>query len=168
MKNIAILMITACVITLAACKKDASTKKTSSSVPANGWTLGATNYTAAFGARINSNSGTGPVVGVTAFDAIPSGPSSSANTLVATFLTAPTANGTYRVVQYPGTTALTATQVGITAAGPAGTYTSTGAGAVDVTVTVTSGKIKVVVPAVPVKKTTAAEELTATGTITEN
>jgi hypothetical protein len=150
-------------VLLISCKKDSDDTTATTS----GWKLGTTSYTTAFATRINTGSGTTPGIALTAMDAIPtSSNTSSLNTFVAYFSTAPTANGTYRVVAYPGT--LSATQVGIVAGGPNGTYASTGAGTVDATITVSGGKITIVVPPVTVKKTTSAEELTASGTIKEN
>ena len=127
----------------------------------NGWKLGANSYTTVFAMRV----ATGGNTAVTAMDAIPTGSSSNVNTFIAYFSTVPTASGTYRIVSYPS--ALTATQVGIAAGGPNGTYVSTGAGTVDATVTVSGGKITVTVPQITVKKTNSTEELSASGTIKE-
>jgi hypothetical protein len=127
-----------------------------------GWKLGTNTYTSVFSMRVATGSNTA----VTSMDAIPTGSNSAnVNTFIAYFPTVPTTNGTYRVAAYPS--ALTATQVGIAAGGPNGTYVSTGAGTVDATVTVTGGKLTITVPNITVKKTNSTEELTASGTIKE-
>jgi len=167
MKNSIYLLITVCIMCLGACKKDANKKKTNSSVPADGWTLGTSQFKEAVGARTVTNSGGHTYTVVVAFDALPSGSDPTTNTFQAVFATAPTANGTYHVVLFPGPTVLAADEIGIVAAGPDASYTSTGTGSVDAAVTVTGGKIKVVVPAVQVKKTTSSGALNVTGTITE-
>jgi hypothetical protein len=167
MKNAVFFLITICIMCLGACKKDANKKKTNNSVPADGWTLGTTQFTEAVGARTITNSGGHSYTVIVAFDAPPSGSNPTTNTFQAVFATAPGANGTYHVVLFPGPTVLAADEVGIVAAGPDASYTSTGTGPVDATVTVTGGKVKVVVPAVQVKKTTSSDVLNVTGTITE-
>ncbi len=168
MKNAVLALITVCIMCLGACKKDANKKPTNTSnVPADGWTLGTTQFKEAIGARTITNSGGHAYTVVVAFDALPSGSNPTTNTFQAVFATAPTANGTYHVVLFPGPTVLAADEIGIVAAGPDASYTSTGSASVDATVTVTGGKVKVSVPAVQVKKTTSTDVLNVTGTITE-
>src|SRR4051812_30739462 len=102
--------ILAAAVLLASCtKKSGSPAPSGPSIPANGWKLGATTYTTAFAMRTG--------VTLSAMDAIPSGGSSTANACVLYFSSLPTTGGTYHIVNFTpaGSSALTASQIGVTA-----------------------------------------------------
>ncbi len=164
MKRI-LLLIAATGCLFSACTKkssDSTTVTPSTTIPTNGWKLGTTSYSSAFVGRTGSAT-------LSAFDAIPSGSSPAANTCNVFFSAFPTAGGTYTIVQYPAATALTSTQIGVTAGlfATSKTYYSTGIDAITATVTVTGGKIKVEIPSVWVKNTTGGDSLKLTGTVLE-
>ena len=150
-------------ILLPSCKKSSSsTPAPSSSIPANGWKLGTTSYTTALSARLAA------INELSAFDGIPSGSSPAVNSLNAYFSVLPTAAGTYHIVGYPAPS-LGANDLGLSAGlyATSATYVSTGTDGINATVTVTGGKIKIVIPAVWVKNTTAGDSLKLTGTLIE-
>jgi hypothetical protein len=162
----ALFTITALALIFSSCKKKDATSASptttpTTTIPANGWTLGTTNYTTAYAARVGSTT-------LTAFDAIPSGSSPATNSCNVFFQAMPTTGGSYTIVQYPGAP-LTATQIGVTAGlhTTSTTYYSTGSDAITATVTVTGGKIKVVIPSVWVKNTSGGDSLKLTGTVVE-
>lgn len=133
-------------------------------IPANGWKLGATSYTSVVVAKTGANI-------ISAMDAVPSGGSPAANSLNVYFSAFPATGGTFSVVQYPSTTPLTATQIGVTAGlfATSTTYTSTGTDGINATVSITGGKLKIEIPEIWVKKTGsgATDSLKLTGTVLE-
>ena len=163
MKLVTTTLALSCLLFASCTKKSSSTPgpAPATSIPSNGWKLGATSYNTAYAARIGTTT-------LTAFDAIPSGSSPGTNTCNVFFSSLPTAGGTYTIVQYPGPP-LTTTQIGVTAGlfATSTTYYSTGSDAITATVTVTGGKVKVEIPSVWVKNTTGADSMKLTGTIIE-
>ncbi len=137
---------------------------TTPTIPANGWELGTTSYTSVIVAKAGPNI-------ISALDGTPSGSSPAVNSLNVYFSAFPATGGTFAIVQYPSTTPLTSTQIGVTAGlyATATTYASTGSDAVNATVTITGGKLKIVIPEVWVKKTGsgAMDSLKLTGTVLE-
>jgi hypothetical protein len=162
MKKLFLIIASSCLL-ISSCKKSTTSAPTATTTtPANGWKLGATSYSTAFAGR------TGPA-SLSAFDAVPSGSSPTANTCNVFFSAFPAADGSFTIVKYPAPAALTATQIGLTAGlyTSSTTYYSTGFDGIVATVTVTGGKIKVVIPEVWVKNTTGADSLKLTGTVIE-
>ncbi len=157
-----ILLAAAAVLIAPSCKKSSSsTPAPSSSIPSNGWKLGTTTYSTVLTNRLAS------INELSAFDGTPSGSTPAVNTLNVYFSALPSTGGTFHIVSYPAT--LASNEIGIAAAtySPGADYVTTGHDGIDATVTVTGGKIKVVIPSVWVKNTSAGDSLKLTGTLVE-
>ncbi|MFY7964276.1 MAG: hypothetical protein ACOVO1_05220 [Chitinophagaceae bacterium] len=155
------------------CKKSTDdTSSNSSTVPANGWRIGSTNYTTAFAMR---NVGQPNSIG--AFDAIPGG--NNLNTAIVLFNnTTGIAAGTFKVVFKANQSDLLADEIMVGAntgynqtSGQYDKQYATVIGeTVNATVTITGGKAKVVVPQINIISypvTASSISTTFTGTIAE-
>lgn len=168
MKKIIVGILSISVMFFASCEKKEDpapappSAPTTPSIPTDGWVLGTTTYTTVYAGKSGANS-------LSAMDGVPSGSSPAVNTCNIFFETYPTADGTYSIVQYPSTSPLSATQVGITAGlhATSTSYASTGIDGISATVTVTGGKVKVEIPEVWVKVTGGTDSLKLSGTIIE-
>jgi hypothetical protein len=143
-----LLLISIASIGLYSCEKSTDDAGGSSSIPANGWRIGTTNYTTLFSMR---NAGQPNSIG--AFDAIPN--ADNLNTVIVLFNnTTGIAAGTFKVVTKPNQSDLLANEIMV--APSTGYNQSTGqynkqyatviGETVDATVTITGGKAKIVVP----------------------
>lgn len=142
------LLISVINIGFSSCEKSTDDVSGSSSIPANGWRIGTTNYTTVFAMR---NVGQPNSIG--AFDALPN--ANNLNTAIVLFNnTTGIAAGTFKVVTKPNQSDLLANEIMV--ATSTGYNQSTGqynkqyatviGETVDATVTKTGGKAKIVVP----------------------
>jgi len=151
MKTTLSFALISAVLFVSSCTKTASEDAASSSVPANGWIIGTTNYTTTFSIRA------GQPNSIAFFDALP-----SANNLNSTAIlfnnTTGIAAGTFKVVTKPNQSNLLADEIMV--APSTGYSQSTGqynkvyatalTETVNATVTITGGKAKIVVPQINV------------------
>jgi len=158
MKKLLLLVITIALFTTG-CKKNDVTASVDSS-----WTLGSTTYKSAASLRVTTSAST-PNTLINFYDVAPNGSNTaSLNSATFTFLTPPTASGSYELVGIG--TALNANNFQLAAGGPAGVYAYIGTG-VKVQVTVTGGKVKIVVPEVMMKSTSSLPDAKFTASVQE-
>ncbi len=156
-----ILSMAAISLLAISCKKSSSTSTPpATTIPSNGWKLGTTSYSTVIATKLGANL-------ISAFDGMPSGSTPAVNSFNVYFSALPTAGGTFHIKSYPSV--LASNEIGISAGlyATSTTYTTTGNDGIDATVTITGGKLKIVVPSVWVKKTSAADSLQLTGTLVE-
>lgn len=168
MRNYSLLLIAAIAASLAACSKSDDSATPGSTIPADGWKLGATGYKQSLTVR-QDNQGL-----VNALD----GTAKPINTFGVCFKTYPTASGSYKIVglvpdsvAWAPNSRLAAGEVVLIAttaqaSGSNKTYYTTGVEGKSATVTVTGGKIKIEVPEIAVTSG-ASDTLKLTGTIAE-
>ncbi|MCU0321614.1 MAG: hypothetical protein MUE72_04315 [Chitinophagaceae bacterium] len=168
----ALLLITIVSIGFSSCEKSTDDAGGSSSIPANGWRIGTTNYTTVFSMR---NAGQPNSIAV--FDAIP-GSNNSSNVAVLFNNITGIAAGTFKVVFKPNQSDLLANEIMIgastgynpTLSKPDKEYTTVPTVTVDATVTITGGKAKIVIPQINIVAIPATPSSTTTtfaGTIVE-
>lgn len=142
------------------CKKSETTTTTSGN---SSWTLAGITYKAAITNR-TPTSGSNPTFLFNFWDAAPTA-DLKVNSLALSFKEVPTTSGTYQLVGGVGGT-LTAKQFELAAGTHTLYYAYLGA-TMDVAVTVTGGKVKVVIPEITLKCTTAQPDAKLTATVQE-
>jgi hypothetical protein len=153
-------LVAVALLFLGACKKDKTEEVAASST----WTLGGTTYKSLITYKTTTSGGT-PMTLINFYDATPSA-TVKVNALAMSFVESPSASATYQLVGVGQ--AKTAKQFEISAGTSAGlAYAYIGPAAVDVTITVTGGKVKVTIPEIAMKGTTATPDVKLTATVQE-
>jgi hypothetical protein len=158
------LFMVAIFLNIISCKKDSNdNNNTNNNPPSNGWKLGATSYNAVQVVKLNDRS-------MAAFDSIPNNGTNptNANSCLIRFGTAPTANGTYKII---GATAssIGANEISVSAKlkNNINSYISTGTDNINATITITNGKLKVAFPDVWVKQFGTTDSVKLSASLTE-
>jgi len=138
MKKFLLGIFSLSLLLFSACKKSDS-----NGTPSNTITINGTSYSMISTSGFNTAGGG---ITIAALNGV------TGASLVFTFTTLPTANGSYTVIANNSTTQ-TSSQVSFSCAAGSNVYESTGAGSVNVTVTVNSGKLTISMPDAPASQT---------------
>jgi len=148
---------------LGACKKSTDSSTTPTTTGDNSWVLAGVSYKTLISIRTLTSGGTVNTL-FNFYDVVPSA-TAKINSVTLSFVTAPTASGTYQLVGVGQAKTATQCEIAVGTAVPSA-YGYIGA-STDITVTVTGGKVKIVVPEITLKGTTGQADAKFSGSLQE-